>query len=324
MKVSERWLVHRPGVAALALVLVLVDVPAHAAGFRLFDVPAGGDGPALHGGMWSPCTEAPAEPGRAVKDCPVAGDRLPLVVISHGRVGSINGHQDTAVTLVEAGYVVAAINHPGDTGTDMSRTNDLSVFIERPTDIKRLIDFMLSASPAAAKIDPERIGFFGFSRGGYTGLVLIGAEVDWAALAPRCIGSPRPICQQILAKQYPPQLTHDPRIKAAVIADPLAIFFAPDSYAAIRIPVQLWGSETGGDGVEPQDVAKVDANLASPHEYRVVPNSRHFAFLTPCPPEAAARKAEPCVDPPGFDRAAFHKEFDASVLAFFRANLGKP
>jgi len=31
---------------------------------------------------------------------------------------------------------------------------------------------------------------------------------------------------------------------------------------------------------------------------------------------------EICADPLGFDRAAFHEQFNADVLAFFRANLG--
>ena len=72
-----------------------------------------------------------------VKDCPIAGDRLPLVVISHGRGGDFIGHHDTE-TLADAGFNVAAISHPGDTVSDMSRSGDLSVMIERPTDIKRL------------------------------------------------------------------------------------------------------------------------------------------------------------------------------------------
>jgi hypothetical protein len=46
-------------------------------------------------------------------------------------------------------------------------------------------------------------------------------------------------------------LTHDRRINAAAIADPLSIFFTADSFAGVTIPVQLWASETGGDGVEP-------------------------------------------------------------------------
>jgi predicted dienelactone hydrolase len=37
---------------------------------------------------------------------------------------------------------------------------------------------MLAAWSDSARIDPSRIGFFGFSRGGYTGLVEIGAELS--------------------------------------------------------------------------------------------------------------------------------------------------
>jgi predicted dienelactone hydrolase len=32
----------------------------------------------------------------------------------------------------EAGFVVAAINHPGDKGKDSSRSDDLTVFGSRP------------------------------------------------------------------------------------------------------------------------------------------------------------------------------------------------
>jgi len=115
-----------------------------------------------------------------VKDCPISGDKLALIVVSHGNGGSFINFRDAAETLADAGFIVVAINHPGDSGGDASRVADLSVFVERPTDIRRLIDFMLRASPAAPKIDPERIGFFGFSAGGYTGLVLAGANPDWA------------------------------------------------------------------------------------------------------------------------------------------------
>ena len=200
-----------------------------------------------------------------VKDCPISGDRLPLVVISHGRTGSFIGHHDISETLGDAGFIVAAINHPGDTSTDKSRSDDLSVMIERPTEIKLLIDFMVSASPVASKIDPERIGFFGFSRGGYTGLVLAGANPDWVNAIARCEGSPIHICEQLRNKESPANpLAHDPRIKAAVIADPLTFLFTAESFAAIKIPVQLWGSERGGDGVSPESeriLATVDTCL---------------------------------------------------------------
>jgi predicted dienelactone hydrolase len=209
--------------------------------------------------VWSRCAVPPQEvevrgialPG--VKDCPISGDKLPLVVISHGTSGSFIGHHGTADTLADAGFIVAAINHPGDTSRDMSRSDDLAAFVERPTDIKRLIEFMLQASPVATKIDPERIGFFGFSRGGYTGLVLIGANPDWAVVTTFCEQSLSHACEQVRRKEFPTQpFTRDTRIEAAVIADPLTTMFSPDSYAALTMPVQLWQSERGGDAVLPQ------------------------------------------------------------------------
>ena len=41
----------------------------------------------------------------------------------------------------------------------------------------------------------------------------------------------------------------------------------------------------------------------------------------PCPPAVTTERPELCVDTPGFDRVAFHKELDAEVLAFLRKHL---
>jgi predicted dienelactone hydrolase len=303
---------------------------AQAAGLQSIDIPADADGPAIHGMIWSPCAEPPdkVRVGRftlpGVKDCPLLGDKLPLVVVSHGRGGNFAGHHDTDEALADAGFVVAAIDHPGDNSSDLSRSDDLSVYVERPHDIKRLIDFMLAAPAFGAAIDRERIGLFGFSRGGYTGLVTIGANPDWAKATSVCQHSTGNACAQILRKDYPVQpLTHDSRIKAAVIADPLAIVFTPGSFASVKAPVQLWASERGGDGVVPQDVADVAANLPANHDYRVVSNAGHFAFFL-CPPALAQAQSDLCIDAPGFDRAAFHSKFNADVLAFFRKWLITP
>jgi len=71
-----------------------------------------------------------------VRDRAITGDKLRLVVVSHGRGGDFVGHQDTAEVPADAGFVVAAINHPGDTATDIGRSDDLSALIERPTDMQ--------------------------------------------------------------------------------------------------------------------------------------------------------------------------------------------
>ena len=61
---------------------------AHAAGFALIEVPADKDGPALRGAVWSPCSTPPGRIDLAplvlhgTRDCPVAGQGLPLVVVN--------------------------------------------------------------------------------------------------------------------------------------------------------------------------------------------------------------------------------------------------
>jgi predicted dienelactone hydrolase len=310
----------------IAIALCALATPSSAAGFRFIDVPAGADGPAISGGLWYPC----AEPTGTMqlgpyaltvsKDCPLSGGKHPLVVVSHGRGGTFLGHHDTAEALVEAGFIVAAINHPGDSFSDQSRISELSVYVSRPSDIKRLIDFMLG-SRAAPFIDPSRIGFFGFSRGGYTGLAVIGANADWANATAWCGDSPRGFCPQIRNREFPAgPIPHDPRIKAAVVADPLAIFFTAEALAPIRTPVQVWATELGGDGVFLLDVAPIDRNLSAPHEFHVVRNAGHFAFIL-CPPELAKAAPDVCTERGGFDRAAFHKEFNAAAVKFLQDNL---
>jgi predicted dienelactone hydrolase len=123
--------------------------------------------------------------------------------------------------------------------------------------------------------------------------------------------------QELLASP----LTRDARIKAAVIADPLSMVFDADSLKNVTIPIQLWASEYGGDGVTPENVAAVRRNLPAPPEWHVATGAAHFAFLAPCSPAMASALPEICRDGPGFDRVAFHAGFNAEVVAFFRQHL---
>jgi hypothetical protein len=74
-------------------------------------------------------------------------------------------------------------------------------------------------------------------------------------------------------------------------------------------------------GVRPEDVASVERHLPTRPEVHRPANSAHFAFLFPCSADVAQAAPFLCTDPSGFDRAAFHAELDAQMLAFFRRNL---
>jgi predicted dienelactone hydrolase len=320
---------------ALAVTPMVAAPLAHAAGVQFIEVPADAAGPPLRGAVWSRCA-GPAgkvDLGRGLTApgtlaCPLMGAHLPLVVMSHGYHGSYGSLHDVAETLGDAGFVVAAINHPADSGPDMSRADGLAALIERPLDIKRLIDFMLDDWPDRAKLDPQRIGFLGFSRGGYTGLVLIGGEPDWHKLSAVCPQQfPVPYCNQDGSEPSGEPSAHDPRIKAAVIADPaFGPLFLPDGLQHVTVPVQLWASAYSGtattlDGVSPGNVAALDRDLPPSHEFRVVENATHFAFLGPCRPQANQTVSLTCLDAPGFDRVKFHRAFDDAVRSFLREHL---
>jgi predicted dienelactone hydrolase len=319
--------------ALLIAALLLATSPAGAAGIRLVDIPASGDNPALRGIVWSPCAAAAGEVTlrdrvfSGTPNCAVTGEKLPLVVISHGRTGWSGSHHDTASVLADAGFVVVAIDHPIDSSRSRTqRVEDIAYLTERPASIRRVIDFMLDESPLAARIDRDRIGFFGFSRGGYTGLVLVGGEpsrnLARDACGPQSTGT---LCQQINEGKFPADgYVHDSRIKAAVLADPApAFFFGPAELRKINVPLLLWASEQGGRGAEPGQIAAIGLALPKKTGVDVVRGAAHFAFLPPCLPAAIKAEPEFCADADGFDRGAFHQWFNAAALAFFREHLGR-
>jgi predicted dienelactone hydrolase len=311
---------------ACTVILCCVGSSAKAAGIQLFNY-----GPALSGAIWYPCRAEPkhVSPGDlavavdydlvGVSDCPVTGTKLPVVIFSHGHRGWFGGHHDTAEALADAGFVVAAINHPGDNGNDSSKSDDLSVFASRPVDVIRVLDFLLDSWKDKAAVDSSRIGLFGFSKGGYTGLALVGAAPDFQRVARAC-NDKTGFCEQLRSGGVvrPP---HEARIRAAVIADPPSGFFTQDNLALIKIPLQFWRSQLGGGGVDPGGTARVARGLPATTEIRTVPAS-HFAFLAPCSPQVATAIPGICTDlPAAFDRTSFHREFNASIVRFFREKL---
>ena len=259
---------------------------------------------------------------KGVQDCPVTRAKLPLVIYSHGRGGFFGQQHDTAEALADAGFIVAALNHPGDTFGDSSRRDTLSVWGSRPADIVRLIDYLLNDWKDRAAIDPARVGFFGFSLGATTGLVLMGTTPDFARVASLCKETTG-VCAQLHSGEAPPEPIRDARIRAAVIIDPAPAALTRENLAAVKVPFQFWRSQLGGPGVgDGSGNARVAEGLPGKPEIHVVP-AGHFAFLAPCSSDLAVALPRICTDvPAGFDRAAFHREFNAAVVKFFREQLG--
>jgi len=327
-------------VAALVLAGVAYGIatalrPTRPIGFQRLQAPDG-DRPPIALSVWYPTTAA----GRpttllgfnlmsVAPDGPVDGEKLPLIVISHGNGGGAGSHVDLALALAAAGFVVAAPTHTGDNFADQSAVGSLTWFSDRHRHVQRVIDFMLGPWAGGARLDPGRIGIFGFSAGGFTALTAVGARPDLRRVAAHCAATPEFACR-LLSELHSPLLADRnepapglsgvaPRVRSAVVAAPgLGFAFAAEGLAGITAPVQIWSGDADDKVPFATNVAPLKAALGAKSELHVVPGAGHFAFLAPCtlpgPPML-------CNDGAGFDRRAFHADMNAKVVAFFKATL---
>lgn len=311
------------------LIAVTASRADAAVGFQHFSI-NDPQGPPIEVGVWYPTAAEPKleaiESNQQIvaRDAAVEGTGRPLVVISHGHGGSYAGHLDTAMALANAGFVVAALTHNGDSWNDQS--NPTAVW-ERPRQYKLLTDYMLGEWGEHKRIDANHVGAFGFSAGGFTVLVAAGGEPDLRTVADHCKAHPAfEVCQ--ILDQHPLPLDdnivwiHDRRIKAVVSAAP-ALGFAFDSngLAAVRQPLQLWRGEDDQVLPHPYYAEAVRLALPNPPETHVVADAGHYDFLPPCSAKLATHVPAICTSKRGFDRAAFHERFDHDIVAFFTRTL---
>lgn len=338
-----KW-IRRVLIAAVLLVCVLAGAFVWTAlrserpvGFQIARA-TDADGKAFAVGVWYP-TDARPWPTTLIgvvlmnvaRDAAVSGRDLPLVVISHGNGGGPQSHADLAMALAGAGYVVAAPMHTGDNYADQSAMSSASLFSGRVRQLRAAVDYMLAGWPDHDRIDPERVGAFGFSAGGFTVLAAIGAQPDMRLVATHCAEAPEFVCDVLrqansalldaAAPASGDAFAPDPRITAAVVAAPgLGFTMAPNGLANVRVPIQLWNGDAD-DRVPYATNAKVvrDA-LGAGLEFHAVPGAGHTSFLVPCgilaPPAL-------CADAGAFDRKAFHASMNASVIAFLGTHMKK-
>jgi len=255
---------------------------------------------------------------------PAGGSGLSLVVISHGTSGGMASHLDTAQALAKAGFVVVAPTHPGDNFQDDTIVGSTDWFVDRSRHISKVIDYMFGEWTERARLGPASVGIFGFSAGGTTALISIGGVPDLSRMRRHCAQQPEVVCGILSSSDNKPSpvWSQDRRIAAAVIAAPgLGFAFDPVGLADVKVPVQLWsGSE---DETVPYATNAGVIRVLLPHapDFHSVEGADHLSFLAPCTPQTPPPL---CQDPPGFDRARFHQNFNEALIAFFSAHLWRP
>lgn len=269
----------------------------------------------------------------ATRDAAPATDmRFPVVLLSHGRGGSPLSHRDLAIALARAGFVVVMPTHLGDAAGHPRAATQAQILMDRPQQAEAALNTALASPRFAAMADAQRIGMIGYSAGGYTALILAGAQPDFAAAQTYCAhhddagscpphaasSANAPMASGAELATWRPQA--DARIKALVLLDPLGVMFDKAGLSNVRMPTLLYRPQDDAYLGSAGNALAVAAALPTPPEIRVVPG-KHFVFIDPCPPAIVAEAALICEDAPGVDRAAIHREMERDIVAFLRAHL---
>jgi predicted dienelactone hydrolase len=286
--------------------------------------------------------------GEGAKDAPIAetARSLPFVVVSHGTGGSAYDLEWLCVGLAARGYIVAAVNHPGNNALEAPTVAGNTVWWMRANDLSRVIDGILAMPRFGPRIDRARIGAAGVSLGGYTVLVVAGARADSRLLEPYCAHKPTtPVCsgestpeiRDLRAKARAlaagdaayraavagnSELHRDPRVKAVFSIEPaLGPAIIPASLAAIQIPIAFVAGL--GDRIVPVMDNVIPDTLAVPRaQLTLFPKpAGHYTFLMDC--TAAGRRKFPtiCSDA-GPERVALHRATLDLASSFFARTIG--
>jgi len=126
-------------------------------------------------------SEYPFELPPTSKDVKIVDGKHPLIVLSHGTGGNRMSLMWLACELVGKGYIVAAVDHFGNTYDNSIPEHFVKIW-DRPKDISFLLDELFAHAAWNSKIDPAKIGMVGFSLGGYTTIALAGGQIDYKQL----------------------------------------------------------------------------------------------------------------------------------------------
>ena len=256
-----------------------------------------------------------------------------LILLSHGTGGSELGHSQLALALARAGYLVAALRHPGDNWQDRSLLFKAHerYFDERPRQASQVLDALLRDPDWANRITRDaqgpRVGALGHSAGGYTVLALAGGAPDLQRLAGHCstqaaldpifcgLGARAQAVMPPTTTPPPPNL-RDARVRAVVAMSPVGAVFSAASLAAVRLPALVVVAEQDRYLVPRFHADWITANLPGVQR-QGVPNAWHYAFMDTPSMAIPTEDGDVRADPPGFDRQAYLRQLGQALPAFF-------
>jgi len=236
--------------------------------------------------------------GRAVRKAePEQSAKFPLVIVSHGYVGSRYLMTYLTENLASKGYVVVSIDHTDSTFKDANAFQ--STLLNRAQDIKYVLNEMArmdapdSETILSGLIDSENIGIIGYSMGGY-GVLNVGGAGYSAGLGQFFGGMTggSTAISKLLAGNTEYQKQNDPRIKAVVALAPWGMargIWDAEGLKGLKKPTFfIAGSQDDISGYENGIKAIYEGAVNTDRYLLTYKNARHNVAPNPPPAESLA------------------------------------
>ena len=260
----------------------------------------------------------------------VEKEKFPIVILSHGSGVEYSNHTWLIDSLIENGFIVAALNHPMNTTRDNTDEGVISIW-HRPRDISVLLDYLLNDSNWVNVIDENRIGAAGFSSGGYTVLALAGAIYDPELMSAYCASQERGKDCELATDSSNVDFRDssasykDERIKSVFsMAPAVGSAITKESLTEIELPVFIIASKDD-ELVSPNYGAIRYAENIPLSDLVLLPSGGHFIFLE-CNAITTVvdwfnSELDLCGTQFNLDRDGIRKMVSAKAVSFFNDNL---
>jgi len=150
--------------------------------------------------------------GSAAREAPLAPGRWPVLLLSHGNGGSARMMGWFGTAMARAGYLVIAVDHPGNNGMDPMTLAGSTLSWERATDLAAALAEARRDPVLSSHMDLRRLVVAGFSAGGFTALLAAGARANVPRFQAFCRShSEDGVCAP---QQEGPEITLDERLDA--------------------------------------------------------------------------------------------------------------
>jgi predicted dienelactone hydrolase len=228
----------------------------------------------------------------------------PVILLSHGFGGTARIMGWFGIAMAQRGYIVIAVDHPGNNGIDDITMAGSTLWWDHAKDLRAALDAIGREPAIGPHLDTANVGVAGFSFGGFTALVVAGARVDWRRWVGFCRAHPddgdclpndefpaatwQAVAAEFEAPELAAEVAHGgddhalPNVRAAFVLAPAYVqSLDPASLSSVRVPVAIMLGDA--DTVVPAATGAMVAAAAIPNaKLELLPGVSHYDWVSEC------------------------------------------